>query len=292
MIERKFVAEKIREFEIKNYLSEQIGKGKYSYFEIKKTPLGDKITIYTSRPGLVVGKKGENIKILTETLKNKFKMENPQIEVAEVHNPDLEAQTMAEQIVNTFERFGPKRFKATGYRALQRIIDAGAIGAEIVIAGRGVPSSRSKTWRFYAGYLKKSGDVADSQILHGESVANIKSGSIGVKVKILPPDLKLPDKIEIKEPVKITASAEETEAAEEANKEKRKEDSKEEKKKEKVEKSKKEKKEKSKTNKEKKKENKTTSTETKKEEKKKIKKAKVPKEEKTTEEKPKDKTKK
>lgn len=200
MIERKFVAEKMRDLLVQRFISEQIGKGKYSYFEIRKTPLGEKIVIYTPRPGLIVGKKGENIKNLTQILKSKFKMENPQIEVAEVMNPDLDAQTVAEHVVNTLEKFGPKRFKAVGYKALQKIIDSGAMGAEIVIGGRGVPSSRAKTWRFYAGYLKKSGDIAESKILKGESVANLKSGSVGVKVSIMHPDTVLPDKIEIKEP--------------------------------------------------------------------------------------------
>ncbi len=210
MIERKFVAEKMRDLLVQSFMSEQIGKGKYSYFEIKKTPLGEKIIIYTSRPGLIVGKKGENIKNLTQILKSKFKMENPQIEVAEVMSPDLDAQTVAEHVVNTLEKFGPKRFKAVGYKALQKIIDSGAMGAEIVIGGRGVPSSRAKTWRFYAGYLKKSGDIAESKVLKGESVANLKSGSVGVKVSIMHPDTILPDKLEIKE-IKKPEQAEQVE---------------------------------------------------------------------------------
>ncbi len=226
MIERKFVAEKMRDLLVQSFMSEQIGKGKYSYFEIKKTPLGEKIIIYTPRPGLIVGKKGENIKNLTQILKSKFKMENPQIEVAEVMRPDLDAQTVAEHVVNTLEKFGPKRFKAVGYKALQKIIDSGAMGAEIVIGGRGVPSSRAKTWRFYAGYLKKSGDIAESKVLKGESVANLKSGSVGVKVSIMHPDTVLPDKIEIKEikkPEQVEIKVEEviTETAGEEKEEKK-----------------------------------------------------------------------
>ncbi|RME55515.1 30S ribosomal protein S3 [Candidatus Woesearchaeota archaeon] len=218
MIERKFVAQKMKELLVQNFMGQQLGKGKYSYFEIKKTPLGEKIIIFTTRPGLIVGKKGENIKYLTQQLKTKFNMENPQIEVAEVYNPDLDAQTVAEQIVNVFERYGPKRFKAIGYKSLQRIIDAGAMGAEIVISGRGVPSSRAKTWRFYAGYLKKSGDISQNKVVRGESVANLKSGSIGIKVAIMHPDIVLPDRIEVHKPedqtVKIEAVTEEKEEEE------------------------------------------------------------------------------
>ena len=104
---------------------------------------------------------------------------------------------MAEQIVSTMERFGPKRFKSMGYRTLQRIIDSGAMGAEINISGRGLPGSRAKTWRFYGGYLKKSGDVSMSMVNYGQCVANLKSGTVGVKVRILPPDVVLPDTIDI-----------------------------------------------------------------------------------------------
>ena len=214
MIERKFVADKMKEYLVHDYLFKQMGAGKFSSFEIKRTPLGEKIVIYTSRPGLIVGKKGENIKKLTRVLKTKFKMENPQIEVAEIANPNLDAQNMAEQIVNVLERFGPKRFKSVGYKTLQRIIDSGAKGAEILISGRGLPGSRAKTWRFYAGYLKKSGDVAMTKMHYGLCVANLKSGSIGIKVKILPPHVILPDTIDFKKLKKAEIIVEEKDGAE------------------------------------------------------------------------------
>ncbi len=209
MIERKFVGEKMREFLVNEYLLKELGAGKYSSFEIKRTPLGERIVIYTARPGLIVGKGGENIKDLTKVLKSKFKMENPQIEVAEIENANLDAQTMAEQIVTTLERFGPKRFKSVGYKTLQRIIDAGAMGAEIAIGGRGLPGARAKTWRFYAGYLKKSGDVSMSKVMYGESTANLKSGSIGIKVRILPPNTILPDKLTLIDQSVMTVKVEE-----------------------------------------------------------------------------------
>jgi len=230
MIERKFVAENVRLFQVKTFVIQKLGLGKIGDFEIKKTPLGEKIIIYTARPGLVVGRKGENIRELTKVLKSKFRMENPQIEVSEIERPDLDAQTVAEQIVNVLERFGPKRFKATGYRTLQRIIDAGALGAEIVISGRGLPSTRAKTWRFYAGYLKKSGDIAMNHVRKGLAVANLKSGSVGIKVSILTKDVILPDTVDIHEIAEKTEIKVE-EVKEEEKKEEVKEEKKEEKKK-------------------------------------------------------------
>ncbi|HIH15249.1 MAG: ribosomal protein S3P Rps3p, small subunit ribosomal protein S3 [archaeon GW2011_AR17] len=214
MIERKFVSEKMREYLVNEYLYKELGPGKYSSFEIKRTPLGERIIIYTARPGLIVGKGGENIRDLTKVFKTKFKMENPQIEVAEISNPNIDAQTMAEQIVTTLERFGPKRFKSVGYKTLQRIIDAGAMGAEIAIGGRGLPGARAKTWKFYAGYLKKSGDVSMSKVAYGLATANLKSGSIGIKVRILPPHTILPDKLTLIDQAKMTIHVEEVKTSE------------------------------------------------------------------------------
>lgn len=195
MIEKKILNKKIKEYLLQEHIAKELPSGSYSKLELKKTPLGEKIIIYTSRPGLVVGAKGANINRLNRALKTEFSMENPEVEIAEIDSPNLDPASVAERIVSSFERFGPKRFKSVGYKTLQDIIDAGALGAEVVISGRGVPSSRAKTWRFLAGHLKKSGDVSENLVKRGIAVAHLKSGSVGVKVSILTPDIKLPDDI-------------------------------------------------------------------------------------------------
>ena len=148
MIEKDIIKKRLREFEVMEYLEKEVDKPGYGYTEIQRTPLGEKIIIHTSKPGLIVGRKGASIRELTETLKQKFNFENPQIEVSEILNPNLNPHTIAKHITHTFQRFGPSRFKFLGYKLLDEIIKAGAIGAEIVIHGRGIPSSRSKLWRF------------------------------------------------------------------------------------------------------------------------------------------------
>ena len=199
MIERQFVLQKIKEYQIQEMMSKELAKAGYSHTEIKRTPLGEKIIVYTTRPGLVVGKKGENIRRLTNILKNRFKMENPQIEIGEIENPFLDAQFVSDKIASTLERFGSKRFKSTGYKVLQDIMDAGALGAEIVISGK-VPSARARSWRFSAGYLKKSGDISQNQIKKSYSVANLTAGIVGIKVHIMTPDIKFPDRFNIYPP--------------------------------------------------------------------------------------------
>jgi len=192
MIERKFIEDKVKDLKIRNYLKEKLSSVGYSHAEIEKTPLGIKIVIYSSKPGLIVGRGGENIRTMTEYLEKHFKLDSPQIEVREVDNPDLDPQIMSERIAAQLSRFGASYFKAIGYRNLQRIMNAGAIGAEILISGR-IPGSRAKRWAFRAGYLPKCGQVAVDQVLKGFTASKTKRGVTGIFVKILPPWAEMPD---------------------------------------------------------------------------------------------------
>ena len=198
MIERQIVAQKMKRKQIEEYVFSYLGKLSCSKLDIQRTPLGDRVLIYSSKPGLVVGKKGESIRGLTIALKEIFNMDNPQIEVVDVENPDLDAVSMVKNMIGTFERFGPKRFKAIAYKALERIMKAGAVGAELVISGRGVPGERAKTWRFTAGYLCKSGNIAENYVDKADDSCYLRSGAVGIKVSILHPETKLPDTINFK----------------------------------------------------------------------------------------------
>ena len=218
MIERKFVAKKIKEQQIEEFISQTLKNVGHSHTSLQRTPVGEKVVIYASRPGLVVGRKGENIKKLTNTLKRKFNLENPQIEIAEVEQPNLDAQIVAERIASTIERFGIQKFKAIGHKTMTDVMNAGALGIEIVISGK-VPSARAKSWRFYAGYLKKCGDIAIMGVRKADSQAQLKTGIIGVKIKIMPPDIKLPDDIELTEQPEIKVEESKGEAKEEIPKE-------------------------------------------------------------------------
>ena len=196
MIERKFVAQKIKEFQIQEYITQNLENVGHSHTKMVKTPLGEKIIIYASRPGLIVGRKGQNIKQLTRTLKQKFGLENPQIEISEVENQSLDSNIVAEKIVDALERFGSEKFKAVCHKVMMEVMRAGALGIELRISGK-VPSARAKSWRFYSGYLKKCGDIAIMEVRKTNAQAQLKTGVIGIKVSIMPPDIKLPDNIEL-----------------------------------------------------------------------------------------------
>ncbi|MFH1174675.1 MAG: 30S ribosomal protein S3 [archaeon] len=194
MIERKFVAQRVKEYQIQEYVSHSISRVGHSSTKFQRTPLGEKIVITAQRPGLVVGKGGSNISKLTKKLKELFNLENPQIELNEVMQPFLDASIVAESIANSLERFGTQQFKGIGHKVMSSVMLSGALGVEILISGK-IPSSRAKTWRFYAGYLKNCGDIAVSGVHKAYAVAKLKSGVVGIQVKIMPPTTILPDKI-------------------------------------------------------------------------------------------------
>ena len=203
MIERKFVAERVKERQILEFVSETLKNVGHSHTKMVRTPLGEKIIVFASKPGLVVGRKGENIKKLTGALKKKFGLENPQIDISEIEKPDVDAQIVAERIASTLERFGSQKFKAVGHKVLQDAMTSGALGVEITMTGK-LPSARAKRWRFSKGYMKKSGQIAITGLRKAQAYAQLKTGTIGIQVRIMPPGLILPDDVEVRKPGDVT----------------------------------------------------------------------------------------
>ncbi len=197
MEEKNVVKFKKEEFAIREYIRDSLGKGKVSRVKIEYTPVGEKIIIATNRPGMIIGKGGEKIKELTRVLKTQFGLENPNIEIDEIRNPEFDAQFMADDIALSIERFGPLKFKVIAYRALQKIMGAGALGVEIRLSGK-LPGARARPWRFAQGYMIKTGDSA-KVVDRAKAVAQTKPGTVGVKMSILSPDAILTDKIVIDE---------------------------------------------------------------------------------------------
>lgn len=200
MEEKKFIQLKKDEFGIREFVKETVGKGKISSVRVEYTPIGEKIIISTTKPGVIIGRKGERINELTAILKNKFNLENPIIEIEEIKKPEFDATYIAEEIALALERFGNLRFKAIAYKMLEKIQQAGALGAEIRLSGK-LPSARARSWRFHFGYLKKTGDTV-KVVNRAKATALTPSGVIGIKVSILPPDVKIHDQIKIDDKIK------------------------------------------------------------------------------------------
>jgi small subunit ribosomal protein S3 len=202
MIERDLVTQKIKEFQIQEYIGDNLKGVGYSHTKIQRTPLGEKVIIFAARPGLIIGGGGSNIKKLTKNLKKEFKLENPQIEINEIDNVNIVAQVVAERIATSLEKYGTMRFKGIGHKAMSDVLNSGGLGIEIVVSGK-IPSARARSWRFYQGYLKKCGDLALTQVDVAHKAVKLKSGIVGIKVSIMPPGTKLSDEVNIKEPVII-----------------------------------------------------------------------------------------
>ncbi len=218
MIEREFIAQKTKEYYIRKHIDATLRGAEISDIKLKKIPLGEKIIITTSRPSLIVGSKGSNIKALTAHLKKNFGLENPRVEIVEVKNPYADASVVAARIASSLERFGSARFKGVGHKTMANVLRAGSLGVEIKISGK-IPGARAKSWRFYQGYLKKSGDIATSGVQTAYSSALLKTGVIGIQVRIMPPGLTLPDHIEILDEVQQEESVQDLEKEKEVSKE-------------------------------------------------------------------------
>jgi len=218
--ERKFIKENINRLLIKEFMIKKIEGAGFGGMSIQRTPMGTRINIVVERPGMVIGKAGSKIKELTEDIKNNFNVENPQIEIKEAGSKaSLNAQIMAEKLAEALERGW--HFRRAGHSSVRRIMGAGAKGCQIIIAGK-LTGSRHRTEKFTEGHVKYCGEVAKQVMDVGYAVAKLKAGVLGVKVRIMKPDAKLPDE--------ITLKMVETEKPEEAVKEKKEEEKPEEKK--------------------------------------------------------------
>jgi small subunit ribosomal protein S3 len=206
-VERTFIKRGMKRAELEEFLEKELGRSGYAGVDIRRAPTGTRVALYVERPGMVIGRKGRSIKQLTDDLAQKYGIENPQVEVVEVKVPEFSGPIMAKRIASALER--GIQFRRAGYTALRRIMRAGARGAEIVISGK-LSGERSRTARFYDGYLKKAGESASRLVSYGYTIAKTKPGILGVKVRIMPPDVHLPDEIKIAEgKAEVKPSAEE-----------------------------------------------------------------------------------
>ncbi len=192
--ERKFVTENIRRVLLKEYMMKRVGRAGFGGLDVQRTPMGTRVTLITERPGLVIGRRGEAIKSLTKAIEEDFKFNNPQIEVQEVENPNLNAQIMAEKLANALERGW--HFRRAGHSTVRRIMESGARGCQVIIAGK-LTGARHRTEKFKEGHIKYCGQAKLNFMHQGFAVAKLKPGVMGVTVQIMDPKAKLPDEIDI-----------------------------------------------------------------------------------------------
>jgi len=218
--ERKFIRESTNRILIKEFLIKKVEGAGFGGMTIQRTPMGTRINIIVERPGMVIGKGGTKIKQITSDIRDKFDVDNPQIEIQEAGSAaSLNAQIMAEKLAEALERGW--HFRRAGHSTVRRIMGAGAKGCQVVIAGK-LTGARHRTEKFTQGHIKYCGETAKQVMDRGFAVAKLKAGVLGVKVGIMKPDSKLPDEISI-----LIPKSEKKETEKKSDKKEKKEPSKE-----------------------------------------------------------------
>ncbi len=219
--ERKFIEEKMDRVILKEFLQEKTERAGFGGADISRTPMGTRITLYTERPALVIGRKGKRIQEITDEIKEKFDFDNPQIEVQEVDVPELNAQIMAEKLASSLERGW--YFRRAGHSTVRKIMDSGAKGCQVILSGK-VSGPRHRVEKFQDGHIKYCGEEKKKWMEEGFAQAKLKLGIIGVTVKIMDPEAKLPDEIEIQPPQREVEEEETEEEESEESEEEGEED--------------------------------------------------------------------
>lgn len=194
-VERKLVDEHVRRVMVREYLKRETERAGFGGVDIQRTPMGTRITLIAERPGFVIGRRGATIKKLTDDLQQRFKLDNPQIDVQEAPNPSINASIMAMKLAEALERGW--HFRRAGHSTLRRIVDGGALGCQITISGK-ITGGRSRREKFTEGHIKHCGEPALLWMDVGYATARKKLGCIGVKVAIMDPKARLPDQVEFK----------------------------------------------------------------------------------------------
>ncbi|MCL2786306.1 MAG: 30S ribosomal protein S3 [Methanomassiliicoccaceae archaeon] len=198
--ERRFVAENIRRVLLKEYLMKEVSRAGFGGLDVQRTPMGTRVALTTERPGLIIGRRGQTIKNLTAVIEERFGFENPQIEVLEVENANLNAQIMAEKLAFSLEKGW--HFRRAGHSTVRRIMDDGAMGCHIIVAGK-LSGQRHRTEKFKSGFIKFCGEPKIDFMARGYAVAKLKQGIVGVTVEIMASDAKLPANITVKSRTEI-----------------------------------------------------------------------------------------
>lgn len=201
-IKSHFIKLNLIKVKVDEYLAKVFMRAGYAKVDLVKTPLGTRIVIYADRPALIIGRKGQTIKQLTELFEKYFNIENPQITVTQVENPELNARVVASRLALAIEK--GYHFRRAAFVALRRVLGAGALGVEIVISGKLV-SERARYEKIRAGKVYKAGEhvhqLVDRAVVHLPQ----KPGIYGIEVLIVKP-LEPADKIEIVPPKEVSVT--------------------------------------------------------------------------------------
>ncbi len=192
-IKKYFIEQGIKKAAVDEYLASKFWRAGYAGVDLIRTPLGTRVIIYASRPGLIIGRRGQTLRTIQLMIEKLFGIENPQITVVEAENPDLNARIVAFNIALALER--GIHFRRAGFVALRRVMAAGAIGCEIIISGKLV-AERARYEKLKMGKVYKSGEQSFKLVDRAVAHVLLKPGMYGIEVLIVRPGITA-DHVEI-----------------------------------------------------------------------------------------------
>jgi small subunit ribosomal protein S3 len=184
-----------QDFAIRDLVREQSPRAGVSRIEIERFPGKVKVTVHTAKPGILIGRKGENVKLLRsdlETLVGK----KIDLDVKEIKNPDLDSYLVARNIADQLER--RISYSRAMKRAIQQAMRQGAEGVRVEVAGRLSGADMARSVNMREGRVPRQTLRANIDFAQAEALTTY--GRIGVKVWIYKGDV-LP---EVEEEVELT----------------------------------------------------------------------------------------
>jgi small subunit ribosomal protein S3 len=178
--DEKNVAEKLQEdLKVRSYLKERLKKAGVARVIVERTAKQLRITINTSRPGVIIGRSGKDISMLEEELRKLTKKE-VKILISEIKRPELDAQLVADNIAQQLE--GRISFRRAMKNAVSSTMRVGAEGIRVKGSGRLGGADMSRTEQYKEGRVPLHTLRAD--IDYAQSRAETVYGSLGIKVWI------------------------------------------------------------------------------------------------------------
>eukprot|EP01155_Anaeramoeba_flamelloides_P003575 Anaeramoba_flamelloidesa1062858_14.p2 GENE.a1062858_14~~a1062858_14.p2 ORF type:complete len:227 (-),score=14.75 a1062858_14:34-714(-) len=175
----EYSAKLLNDLQVRKYLDQQLKNASVSRIEIERPAQNAKITIYTARPGIVIGKKGEDVEKLRNAVSQMMGVP-VHINIEEVRKPDLDAKLVAQSVASQLER--RVMFRRAMKRAVQNAMRQGAKGIKIQLGGRLGGAEIARTEWYREGRVPLHTLRAD--IDYATYEAHTTYGVIGVKVWI------------------------------------------------------------------------------------------------------------
>ncbi|HEY5758994.1 MAG TPA: 30S ribosomal protein S3 [Steroidobacter sp.] len=179
---KNFPSHVYTDFQVRELLKKKLSEASVSRIQIERAARKVNITIHTARPGIVIGKKGEDIEKLRGQVSKMMKMptSDVRINIAEIRKPELDALLVAEGIAQQLER--RVMFRRAMKRAVTNTMRIGALGIKVRVAGRLNGAEIARTEQYREGRIPLHTLRAD--IDYGLAEARTNYGVIGVKVWI------------------------------------------------------------------------------------------------------------